>query len=133
MNQAEASADVSELKALRKEVDDAEAAYINAPEDQSKTLWQTYRDRSSENLPKIMALVRQDPTSARALEMLEWILTSRWIQGGGSLKALGLEAVEVLRVHEAANPGIARICASLGSERFWQHEAVCPRRRQRRL
>lgn len=47
MNQAEASADVSELKALRKEVDDAEAAYINAPEDQSKTLWQTYRDRSS--------------------------------------------------------------------------------------
>jgi thiol-disulfide isomerase/thioredoxin len=112
-----------QMKALRKEVDDAEAAYINASrdesvsKDQTEKLWNIYAQIDDTNLPKIFELARQDPASETALEMFEWIVTNQRIQRP-SLYTNGVQSVEFLRDYHVANPKIARICRLLGTR--WQ-------------
>jgi thiol-disulfide isomerase/thioredoxin len=111
---------VEQMQALRKEVDDAEAAYMKAfhdesvSKDQTEKLWDVYKHINATNLPKIFELARQGPASETAFEMFGWIVTNRQIQMR-SLYTNGLESIEFLRDYHATNPNIARICRTLGT------------------
>ena len=108
-----------QMKALRKEVDDAEAAYMKAfhdrkPEAQVEKLWNFYTHIDDTNLPKIFELARQEPKTETAFEMFGWIVTNRQIQNP-SFYTNGLESIEFLRDYHATNPKIdPRICRILG-------------------
>jgi thiol-disulfide isomerase/thioredoxin len=107
-----------QMKSLRKEADDAEAAYMKAiedrkPENQVDKLWNIYSQIDDTNLTKIFELARQKPTSETALEMFGWIVTNRKTQGN-RLSSIGVQTVEFLRDYHATNPNIAKICWELG-------------------
>jgi thiol-disulfide isomerase/thioredoxin len=111
-----------QMKALRKEVDDAEATYYQAiadrkPKDQVDQVWKSYRQIDDANYPKIFELARQEPASETACEMFGWIVANRITQGG-PLNAIGAQSVGFLRDYHATNPNVARICWELGT-RYW--------------
>jgi thiol-disulfide isomerase/thioredoxin len=110
---------VEQMLVLRKEVDDAEAAYMKAhrdrkSEDQVEKLWGFYLHINETNLPKIFELARQEPASETACEMFGWIVRNRQIQNS-SLYTNGVQSLEFLRDYHATNPNVARICRTLGS------------------
>ena len=107
-----------QMKALRKEVDDAEAVYLKAfedrkPEDQVDRLWSTYCKLDNTNLPKIFELARQEPSSETAFQMFGWIVTNRRIFAPW-LYTNGLQSVGFLRDYHTTNPKLARICRFFG-------------------
>ena len=107
-----------QMKTLRKEADDAEAAYIKAvedrkPDDQVDRLWNIYSQIDDTNLAKIFELARQEPASENACEMFGWIVTNRKTQGR-RLSPIGVQTVELLRDYHATNPNIAKICYEFG-------------------
>ncbi|HEY5297534.1 MAG TPA: TlpA disulfide reductase family protein [Verrucomicrobiae bacterium] len=109
-----------QMKTLRKEVDDAEAAYMKSAvsdenSDQTEKLWNSYKQLNNTNFPKIFELARQQPKSERAFEMFEWIVTNRFIQTPTALQTGGLQSMEFLRDYYATNPNIARTCRIVGS------------------
>ncbi len=115
-----------QMKALRKEVDDAEAAFDGAfmkaeghgdRSDQAEKLWSIYTHLDDTNLPKIFELARREPASDTAFEMFEWIVTNQRIQRP-SLYTNGVQSIEFLRDYHVTNPKIARICWLLGAR--WQ-------------
>ena len=117
---AEPSAPAAEqLKALRKEVDEAHAAYIKAataykegdPEDKVDKLWEAYTKKADENNSKIVELARKDPKATASFEALEWIVTESNRNG---TRPYGKEAVELLQDHHADNSKIGRVCGFLG-------------------
>jgi len=114
-----AGSNVEQMKTLRKEVDDAEAAYMKAfhdesvSKDQTEKLWVFYTHINETNLPKIFELARQEPASETAFEMFGWIVNNRLIHMP-SLYTNGIQSVEFLRDYHATNPKIARICRALG-------------------
>jgi thiol-disulfide isomerase/thioredoxin len=118
-----------EWKALRKAVEESNMAYYKAfdahkesdAEDRREELWQAYRKINDANVPKVFKLVREAPTSASAFEMLEWIVTNGRIHVR-SLWPYGLQAVELLREHHAANPKIGLVCAAVGRNWDWSHK-----------
>ena len=108
------SSAAGQMKALRKEVDDAEAAYMKANVHDSEKLWRVYTHLADTNLPKIFELARQEPASETAFEMFGWIVTNRRIEVP-SLHTNGLQSIEFLRDYHAANPKVAQICRALGN------------------
>jgi tetratricopeptide (TPR) repeat protein len=124
-----ADSPAEQLKALRKEVDDAEAAYLKAiqeykegdPADKIDKLWKAYVAKADETMPKVVELARKDPKSADAFDALEWVVVSG---RQAAYKDWGTQAVQVLREHHTENPKLARVCAALGGGYYWdeQHE-----------
>lgn len=112
-----------QMKALRKEVDDAETAYMKANashDDQADKLWDVYRQINDPDILKIFELARQEPASQTAFEMFGWIVTNRRIQVR-PLYTNAVQSLEFLRDHHATNPNIAKICWKLGNN--W--DATC--------
>lgn len=108
-----------QMKALRKEVDDAYGAYIKAienrkPEDQADNLWKVYRLINETNLPKIFELARQEPASEPAFETYDWAITNGEIRGW-NINSNGLQAIEFLRDYDETNPNVAKICWVFGN------------------
>jgi thiol-disulfide isomerase/thioredoxin len=115
-------ANAEQMKSLRKEVDDAEAAFIKArqdrmPQDQADKLWKFCCQLNDTNYPKIFELARQEPASETACQMFGWIVANRITQGG-PLNAIGAQSVGFLRDYHATNPNIAKICWELGTS-YW--------------
>ena len=111
-----------QMKTLRKEVDEAEAAYIKAiearkPKDQIDKLWDRYNQIDNTNFAKIFELARQEPASETACEMFGWILSNGKTKGG-PLNSIGIQSVEFLRDYHATNLNIAKICWELGTP-YW--------------
>jgi hypothetical protein len=106
------------LKALRQEVDDAEAAYRKAassykegdPEGPIDKLWEAYLKKSNENLPKVLELARQDPKSEAAFEALAWVANSP----RNAQMPTGAEAAGLLGKYHAENPKVGPVCGMLG-------------------
>jgi thiol-disulfide isomerase/thioredoxin len=120
-------ADVSvteQLKALKKEVDDAEAAYVKETDsEKDDKLWLVYGNANKANIPRVIELVRQDPTSTVAFEMLEWVVTNRQVRAGSRLlRPYGLQAVELLKDHYTTNPKLSRICWVIGHNWDFRHQ-----------
>jgi thiol-disulfide isomerase/thioredoxin len=110
------------MKALRKEVDDAEAAYMKAiedrkPKDQIDKLWNVYLQIDDTNLAKIFELARQEPASETACEMFGWIVANPKTKGG-PLNSIGVQSVEFLRDYHATDSNIAKICWEFGTP-YW--------------
>jgi thiol-disulfide isomerase/thioredoxin len=103
-----------QMKALRKEVDDAETAYLQASGDKRETLWKAYCQINDINLLKIFDLARQDPASGTAFEMFEWIVRNRRIAIPSLYYTNGIQSVEFLRDYHTANTNIAKICSKFG-------------------
>jgi thiol-disulfide isomerase/thioredoxin len=105
-----------QLNALRKQVNDADAAYGEytkaAEGDQKEKLWKAYVQADDSVIPKILEAVRQNPSSPMAFDLLEWIVTNERISAR-SLRPC-LQAVELLREDHSAHPNIAQICRVLG-------------------
>jgi AhpC/TSA family len=112
------------LEALRKEVDDALAAYQKLkpsdPEDKTEAAWNRFAQTSDANGPKVIDLVRQDPTSDASFDALGWIV----IEARNLTRPYGLQAVELLRDHHTKNPKIGRVCGALGVWWRWEKEPV---------
>lgn len=108
------SSAAEQMKALRKEVDDAETAYLQASGDKRETLWQAYFQINDINLPKIFDLARQDPASGTAFEMFEWIVRNPRISIRSLYYTNGIQSVEFLRDYHTANPNIGKICSKFG-------------------
>ncbi len=110
----------AQMKALKKEVDDAKAAFMNAnearqPQDQVKKLWEISDRVDEANLPKIFELAKLEPASETAFEMFEWIITSGQLQGW-ALSPIGVQTIELLRDYHTTNQNIAKICWTLGNK-----------------
>jgi hypothetical protein len=117
------TANENQMRALRKEVDDAEAAYAKATKidessDQTEKFWNSYSQTCQTNLPKIFNLARLEPKSESSFEMFGWIVTNRFNQASWALQAGGLQSMEFLRDNYTANANIARICRIVGAR--WQ-------------
>jgi thiol-disulfide isomerase/thioredoxin len=112
------------VKALRQEVDKVEAAYLKAftdrkegePEDTVNRLWDAYCKVADQQIPEILKLVRQNPGSAWAFDALEWIA----MHARNAYHPYGMEALEVLTAHHAANPKIGKTCAVVGY--YWKEK-----------
>jgi thiol-disulfide isomerase/thioredoxin len=103
-----------QMKALRKEVDDAETAYLQASGDKRETLWKAYCQINDANLLKIFNLARQEPASGTAFEMFEWIVRNRRIEIRSLYYTNGIQSVEFLRDYHTANTNIGKICSKFG-------------------
>src|SRR5690606_23008149 len=103
-----------QMKALRKEVDDAETAYLQASGEKGETLWKEYCQVSDTNLPRIFDLARQEPASGTAFEMFEWIVRNRRIANRHLYYSNGIPSVEFLRDYHTANTSIGEICSKFG-------------------
>ena len=108
-----------QMKALRKEVDDAEAAYLKAiasRDDQIDKLWVAYRQINDTNLPKIFELARQEPASETAFEMFGWIVTNRriFVRPLSTNFTNAIQSLAFLRDNHATNPNLATICWKMG-------------------
>jgi thiol-disulfide isomerase/thioredoxin len=108
------SSAAEQMKALRKEVDDAESAYSQASGDERETLWKVYCRTNDTNLAKIFDLARQDPASATAFEMFEWIVRNPRIAIPSLYYTNGVPSVEFLRDYHTANTNIGKICSKFG-------------------
>jgi hypothetical protein len=114
-----------QLKALKKEVDDALAAYDKAaakykegdPEDPITKLWKEYARTADANIPKVLEIVRKDPKSALGFESLDWIA----VVPRNVFQAYYKQAIELLRAHHSQNPKIGRACGVMGSFADWEH------------
>jgi thiol-disulfide isomerase/thioredoxin len=102
-----------QMIALRKQVDDAEAAYMRAPEAVSDKTWQTFCRLNQTNLPRIFQLARQEPRSETSFEMFKWIVMNRQIFMS-SFKTNGVQSLVFLREYDATNPSVARLCRIVG-------------------
>ena len=107
-----------QMKALRREADDAYGAYTKAIEnrkadDEIGKLWQAYVSIDRANLPKVFMLAKQEPASEPAFESFAWIVTNQLTQGW-MFDSNVLQTLEFLRDHHATNPNIAKICWRLG-------------------
>jgi hypothetical protein len=113
------------LKTLKKEVDDARAAYEKAataykegdPEDPINKLWKEYTRAADANIPKVLEIVRKDPKSALAFESLDWIA----VVPRNIFQPYCKQAIELLRAHHSENPKIGRACGVMGAYADWQH------------
>lgn len=81
--------DAEQMKALRKEADSAEAAYMKAienrqPDAEIEKLWNAYTLIDKTNLSKVFELAKQEPASEPAFETFAWIVTNRLTQGVGA-------------------------------------------------
>ena len=103
-----------QMNALRKKVDEAETAYLQASGDKRETLWKAYCQINDINLVKIFDLARQDPASGTAFEMFEWIVRNRRIAGRNFYYTNGIPSVEFLRDYHTANTNIGKICSKFG-------------------
>ena len=113
-----ANANALKMKALRKQVDDAEAVYKGAvtsrkPDDQVSRYWDAYTQIDQTNLPIMFDLARQRPESEAAFEIFGWIVTNRCATGW-ALSPIGEQTVGYLRDYHTTNPGIAKICRAMG-------------------
>jgi hypothetical protein len=114
-----------QLKALRKEVDEAHAAYLRAvksskkgdPPDRLDGPLKAYTKMEDENNPKILDLVRNDPKAKASLEALEWIITE---SNRNAYQPYAKEVAELLRDHHAKNSKVGRLCAFLSQQ--WASE-----------
>src|ERR1019366_8521095 len=84
-----------QIKTLKKQVDDAYAAYT-ATNDSSGKLWETYARLNDTNLPVIFGLAKEYPASQASFEAFAWIVTNGRI-GIRSLRPLGARSLEFLR------------------------------------
>lgn len=112
-----------QLNLLRKEVDDAEAAYESAQGEERKQAWKTYIATADKIMPQVVELVRKDPKTATAFEALEWVV----IDGRqAAWKEWGVQAIQFLLEHHAENPQVDRLCATLGNLgwHYDRHEPV---------
>jgi thiol-disulfide isomerase/thioredoxin len=110
-----------QMTRLRKQVDDAEAAYTKAggkPDADVEKLWKTYCGINQTNLPRIFELARRDPQTEASFEMFKWIVINRQIQVR-SLNTNGVQSLEYLREYDTAKPGVAQICRAL--RRNWNY------------
>lgn len=113
-----------QLKALRAEVDAAEAAYLKAgkeykegdPPDKVDELWKAYVATADKNMPKVVELAGKDPKSEAAFDALEWVVV---VGRQAAYQDWGKGAVEVLREHHADNPKVGKVCAALGRGYYW--------------
>jgi len=96
---------------LRKQVDDAEAAYMKAPE--SDNLWTSYSQLNQTNLPRIFELAQQEPQSETSFEMFKWIVMNRQIRMR-PLYTKAVQSLAYLRDYDATNPDVTRVCRALG-------------------
>jgi tetratricopeptide (TPR) repeat protein len=109
----------AKLEALKKEYDDAMAAYRKAveplpetPEGEKKAdeLWKDFDKKQSDLFLAAVELAKADPKSDAALAALEWVLT---IPRSYYLPA-GKLAMELATEHHAANSKIGKIVAWIG-------------------
>jgi thiol-disulfide isomerase/thioredoxin len=106
-----------QVSVLRREVDDAEAAYHRSTgADERHEMWEKFRRASDRNVPRILELIRQAPTSETALETLAWIVAN---PRNGS-RPYALEVVQLLRDHHGVNPEVGRVCRTLGESWAWE-------------
>jgi hypothetical protein len=111
---------VDRFQALRKEVEDAESAYLRASEaykegdslEGIEKLWRAYKLKADENVPKTLQMIRNAPRSSAAFEVLDWIMTNPRIIVRS--QPYVNQAIELLRDHHPENPNIGRICSFLG-------------------
>ena len=101
------------IKVLKKQVDDAHAAYT-ATNDASGKLWDAYYHLNDTNLPRIFELAKKDPASETAFEAFAWIVTNRRISVR-SLRPFGHQSVEFLRDFHTTNSDIGEVCRQLGN------------------
>ncbi len=117
-NLAIASRD-EQMKALRQQVDDAEAAYTRSfgkkSEGEIEQLWNACEKLDQTNLPQIFELARQEPTSATSIEMFKWIVVNRQIHLP-SLYTNGVQSLGFLRNAAATDTNLARVCLTLGRD-----------------
>jgi thiol-disulfide isomerase/thioredoxin len=101
-----------QIMALKKQVDDAYAAYT-ATNDASGKLWDTYYHLNDTNLPVIFELAKEAPASISSFEAFAWIVTNGRISVR-SLRPFGNQSLEFLRDYHTTNSGIGEICRHLG-------------------
>jgi thiol-disulfide isomerase/thioredoxin len=104
----------SELPTLKKEVDDAYAAFSRAyghqPESEVEKCWQAYMRKAEDNALKALEMVRKGPKSPESFAALDWIAsTPRNLQ-----LPYGQQAVELLLEYHAENPNVGRLCSIIG-------------------
>jgi thiol-disulfide isomerase/thioredoxin len=118
---APAASSSEQMTEMMRTVDAAERASLKAEGTNEDILWQAYTSLNATNIPKIMDLAAQRPTSPIAFISCEWVVTNRQVQAGAQwLVPYGLKAVELLRDHGAAtNPAVGSLCWSLGRNWDW--------------
>ncbi len=108
----------AQMKALRREADDAYGVYTKAIENRKtheeiEKFWKAYTLIDETNMSKVFELARQQPASEPAFEMFGWIVTNQLTQGR-ALNSNDVQTMEFLRDYHATNPDIAKICWTLG-------------------
>jgi thiol-disulfide isomerase/thioredoxin len=111
-----------QMKVLRREVDDAQAAYLQASGDEKEKLWEVYSQINDLNLSKIFDLARQEPASGTAFTMFKWIVRNPRIGIRSLYYTDGIPSVEFLRDYHTANTNIGDICSKFG----WGWPRACP-------
>jgi len=103
-----------QLRALRKEVDDAYTAFTSGegrlPPSWVEKRWQTYMQKAEDNSVKILEIVRRSPSTPDAFAALEWIVTTP----RNLALPYGHQAVSLLLEHHAENPGVGRASSVIG-------------------
>lgn len=110
----EAQPPTDSLGSLKREVDDAKAAFNRAyglePEPRVETLWRAYLSKAEKNSLKGLEALESDPKSPEAFDFLDWIVTEQL----NIDEALRERAIGLLLERHATNPKVGRLCTVLG-------------------
>jgi thiol-disulfide isomerase/thioredoxin len=105
------------VSALRKEIEDAEAAYQSTGgSEKQREAGDTLRRTLDRNVPRILELIGQEPMSETTSETLTWIVANP----RNSARPYGLDVVQLLRDQHGMNPKIGKVCRALGASWPWE-------------
>ena len=109
------------LGSLKKEVDEAYAAFSRANDHESEekveARWQAYMRKTEENSLKSLEAVKKAPKSAEALAALDWIVSTP----RNLALPYGEQAIALLLQHHSENPNVGPLCSVMAYYGNYEH------------
>ena len=112
--------DLVQMTALKKGVDDADAAYrSNFSSSERSKFYKAYHEMEQTNVPQLFSLAQKDPESKPAFDVFLWIAMDR-LAVSRAFRSYQLQSLEYLTKYHSTNSMLGPLCSYLGrSWEFW--------------
>jgi thiol-disulfide isomerase/thioredoxin len=109
--------DLVQMTALKKGVDDADAAYrSNSSSSERSKFYKAYHEMEQTNVPQLFSLAQKDPESKPAFDVFLWIAMDR-LAVSTAFRSYQIQSLEYLTKYHSTNSMLGPLCSALGS--YW--------------
>ena len=118
--------DLVQMTALKKGVDDADAAYrSNFSSSERSKFYKAYHEMEQTNVPQLFSLAQKDPESKPAFDVFLWIAMDK-LALSTAFRSYQLQSLEYLTKYHSTNSTVGPLCSYLGSDwyEWWRKPFV---------